>query len=147
MIRIKKEPAEYYLQFKAYEKCYFCNQYTDTWNMKTNTPVCLGCSKVHSVAELPIGFNSPIVGEEVTLGELLPLAAEAQNTGLNSFETMVEEKMSNLQSCIEKAKTNGWQKDGRDADEQVRELRGNGIAEIVEQGNSFVIKNEGIYLR
>lgn len=64
------------------------------------------------------------VGEEVTLGELLALAAEAKNTGLNSFEIMVEEKMSNLQSCIEKAKTNGWQKDGRDADEQVAELRG-----------------------
>ena len=70
------------------------------------------------------------MAREVTLLELEQLAAEAQNTGLNSFETMVEEKMSNLQSCIEKAKTNGWQTDGRDADEQVAELRGNGLSEI-----------------
>jgi hypothetical protein len=72
------------------------------------------------------------MAREVTLLELEQLAAEAQNTGLNSFETMVEEPITKqdgydpdyIKDKIEAAKNSGWNKDGRDADEQLAELRG-----------------------
>jgi len=57
MIPIEKEPAKYFKEFKAYEKCFFCKEPTNTWHMPTNTPVCEGCAKVkevgHIITELP----------------------------------------------------------------------------------------------
>lgn len=47
---------------------------------------------------------------------------------ISEFEKMtttLESRIAHLTACIEKASGNGWQTDGRDADEQVRELRGN----------------------
>lgn len=84
--------------------------------------------------------------KEITLPELEALAQKAQiGEGLNSFETMVEEKTS-IQSNIEKARGNGWQADGRDADEQVNELRGNtDLANVADLTNLmlFVYQKDG----
>ncbi len=92
------------------------------------------------VASIPYKFDEHR-NKEITLPELEQLAAAkqgndwhellaksnetrieidpeaAKDSGLNSFETMVAEK-------IEAAKNSGWNKDGRDADEQLAELRG-----------------------
>lgn len=52
MIPIYKEPDDMYLNTRVYERCYFCNNPTDTWHNGTNQPVCEKCSKVHQVYEL-----------------------------------------------------------------------------------------------
>jgi len=36
-----------------YERCIFCRAVTTSWHELTNTPICLHCSKIHAVAELP----------------------------------------------------------------------------------------------
>jgi hypothetical protein len=52
MIPIEKEPDDWYLSLRVYERCYFCNNPTDTWHNGTNQPVCEKCSKKHKVSEL-----------------------------------------------------------------------------------------------
>ena len=52
MIPIKKEPEEFYREFKVYEKCKFCLKETDTWHQETNTPVCEDCAEIHEVVDL-----------------------------------------------------------------------------------------------
>jgi len=52
MIPIKKEPKEFYFEFKVYERCRFCQKETDTWHKKTNTPICKDCSRSHKVSEI-----------------------------------------------------------------------------------------------
>lgn len=51
-IKIKKEPKEFYKEFRQYEHCFFCNEPTDTWNFETNKPVCKKCSEEHNISEL-----------------------------------------------------------------------------------------------
>ncbi len=52
MILIHKEPKEFYEETHVYERCYFCNEPTDTWHNGTNQPVCKKCAKTHKVSEL-----------------------------------------------------------------------------------------------
>ncbi len=56
-IEIEKEPSELWKEFKCYERCYFCKNTTDTWNMETNNPVCKDCADKHEVSELPNHFK------------------------------------------------------------------------------------------
>lgn len=51
MIPIKKEPKELYEEFGFYENCKFCNQKTDTWHEKTNTPICKDCATSHKLED------------------------------------------------------------------------------------------------
>jgi hypothetical protein len=60
MIPIEKEPKELFKEFRVYENCKFCRKPTDTWNKKTNTPVCDPCAKTHDVCDLPISNFNPI---------------------------------------------------------------------------------------
>lgn len=53
MIPIEKEPDGLGNDFRhLYEHCYFCDTPTKYWHIKTNQPVCQGCSKTHKVSEL-----------------------------------------------------------------------------------------------
>lgn len=52
MIKISKEPPIFYTVLKVYELCYFCHKSTDTWNIKTNKPVCHECAKKYKTSEL-----------------------------------------------------------------------------------------------
>lgn len=52
MIPVIKEPTDYWVQFFLYEKCYFCNEPTDLWHVRTNQPVCKDCHKTRKVSEL-----------------------------------------------------------------------------------------------
>lgn len=53
MIPIEKEPKEFYVYFKAYENCMFCDKETDTWNLQTNKPICKDCSEKNEVSDIP----------------------------------------------------------------------------------------------
>lgn len=57
MIKISKEPPIFYTVLKVYELCYFCNKSTDTWNIKTNKPVCHECAKKYKTSELTKKMN------------------------------------------------------------------------------------------
>jgi hypothetical protein len=38
--------------FRVYENCIFCDEKTNMWHDKTNSPVCSECAKKHKVAEI-----------------------------------------------------------------------------------------------
>lgn len=52
MIPIEKESEDMFKNTGLYENCAFCNKPTDTWHVKTNNPVCVGCAKKRKVKEL-----------------------------------------------------------------------------------------------
>lgn len=52
MIKIQKEPKEYFKEFRVYEHCYFCQKQTDTWNIEHNKPVCVDCSTKYDTKNL-----------------------------------------------------------------------------------------------
>ena len=52
MIEIEKESEDLYEYFGVYERCVFCGNDTDTWNIKSNQPVCEHCAKIHNEDEL-----------------------------------------------------------------------------------------------
>lgn len=53
MIPIKKEPKDMYLDFRVYEHCLFCNKATNTWHLKSNTPICKECASIKGINDLP----------------------------------------------------------------------------------------------
>lgn len=53
MMPIKKEPKDLFKGTRVYEHCIFCDNPTNTWNLRTNRPICDFCSKVHDVDEIP----------------------------------------------------------------------------------------------
>ena len=58
MIEIEKESEDLYEDFGVYERCVFCGNDTDTWNIKSNQPVCEHCAKIHNEDELEEMINN-----------------------------------------------------------------------------------------
>lgn len=52
MIKIEKEPSEMWDNTGVYERCHFCKQTTDTWHLRTNTPICAKCAETRKVKEI-----------------------------------------------------------------------------------------------
>jgi len=52
MIPVKKEPKDFFENFRVYEHCYFCQIPTNTWHLNTNQPVCRSCAKIHNINEI-----------------------------------------------------------------------------------------------
>lgn len=52
MIPLVKESTDMFANTHCYERCYFCNDETDTWHKNTNQPVCKNCAGTHKVSEL-----------------------------------------------------------------------------------------------
>jgi len=50
--KLEKEPEDYYLNTRVYERCYFCNSETEHWHLESNTPVCKKCAPIHDVKDI-----------------------------------------------------------------------------------------------